>query len=366
MIPCSDPRAQYLSHKEEIRAAIDRVLEGNRYVLGEEVAAFEKEFARYIGVDHGIGVANGTDAIHLALKALGIGPGDEVITVSHTAVATVSAIRLTGATPVFADIERDFYTLDPAGLSAFITPRTKAIIAVHIYGQSADLGAIQALAKKHGLKIVEDCAQCHGATNQGRKLGSIGDIACFSFYPTKNLGAVGDGGMVVTADAALAAQVRLLREYGWASRYVSSCEGWNSRLDELQAAILRVKLRTLDQDNSARAGLAGIYATALKDSGLLLPKERAGGTHVYHLYVIRSRSRDALQKWLTDQGVNTLIHYPIPIHQQPAYTAYAQGRALPETEAASREVLSLPIYPELPPAHAQAVASAVNAFKERT
>jgi dTDP-4-amino-4,6-dideoxygalactose transaminase len=365
MIHCSDPRAQYLAHRDEIRAAMDKVLEGGRYVLGEEVSAFEAEFARYIGVTHGIGVANGTDALHLALRALGVGPGDEVITTAHTAVATVSAIRLAGATPVFADIEKDFYTLDAARVEAAISPKTKAIIAVHLYGQAADLGTLLPLAKRRGLRLIEDCAQCHGARHDGKRLGSLGDIACFSFYPTKNLGAIGDGGMVATSDADLAAKVRLLREYGWSQRYVSATEGWNSRLDELQAAVLRVKLKYLDDDNAARARIAALYSQALAGTPLTLPVARKGNTHVYHLYVIRSAARDALQKWLTEKGVGTLVHYPMPIHLQPAYLGTRGGDALPETERAAREVLSLPIYPELQAAQAEAVATAVRSFQEK-
>lgn len=362
MIPCSDPRAQYRSHKGEIHAAIDRVLEGGRYVLGEEVAAFEKEFAGYIGVDHAVGVANGTDALHLALTALGVGAGDEVITVSHTAVATAAAIRLTGAIPVFADIESDYFTLDPGRVKAAITSRTKAIIAVHIYGQSADVDALAKLAHEHGLKLIEDCAQCHGALSLERRLGSIGDIGCFSFYPTKNLGAIGDGGMVVTKDPDLARRLRLHREYGWAERYVSATEGWNSRLDEIQAAVLRVKLKTLDQDNGKRARLAAIYSEGLRGSGLVLPKVRPGSTHVYHLYVIRTENRDAMQRFLTGKGVNTLVHYPMPIHIQPAYRAFAGPGDLPETERAAREVLSFPMYPELTEQSSREVVTAVQEF----
>ncbi|MDB5049660.1 MAG: erythromycin biosynthesis sensory transduction protein eryC1 [Fibrobacteres bacterium] len=362
MIPCSDPRAQYLSHKEEIRSAMDKVLEGGRYVLGQEVAAFETEFAAYIGVRHAVGVANGTDALHLALTALGVGPGDEVITVSHTAVATAAAVRLTGAVPVFADIERDFFTLDPVRVEAAITPRTKAIIAVHLYGQSADLDALAKLARSRGLKLIEDCAQCHGARLGERRLGSIGDIGCFSFYPTKNLGAIGDGGMAVTDDPELAGRLRLHREYGWSERYVSAVDGWNSRLDEIQAAVLRIKLKSLDRDNARRAHLAGIYTEGLQASGLVLPVTRPGATHVYHLYVIRTAHRDAMQKFLTGRGVNTLIHYPMPIHMQPAYRAKASPQRLPQTETAALEVLSLPMYPELEEKSAREVIAAVKEF----
>ena len=256
MILCSNPKAQYQAHKEEIDSAIQRVLDKGWYILGDETKAFESEFAAYIGVDHGIGVGSGTEALHIALAACGIGLGDEVITVSHTAVATVAAIELAGATPVLVDIDPDYYTLNPDKLESAISPRTKAIIPVHLYGQPADLTPILEIARQHGVLLIEDCAQAHGAMYGGRRIGAWGDIACFSFYPTKNLGALGDGGMVVTNDSALAERARLLREYGWAERYVSSIPGLNSRLDEVQAAVLSVKLRFLDADNEARALLA--------------------------------------------------------------------------------------------------------------
>jgi dTDP-4-amino-4,6-dideoxygalactose transaminase len=240
MILCGNPKAQYLARRDEIDAALKRVLESGWYILGEEVKAFEEEFASYIGVSYGVGVGSGTEAIHLALVACGIGQGDEVITVSHTATATVAAIELAGATPVFVDIEPDFYTMDPAKLDAAITSRTKAIIPVHIYGQPADMDPILEVAKKHNLRLIEDCAQAHGAIYRGKRVGSLGDVGCFSFYPTKNLGAIGDGGMLVTNNIELAQKARLLREYGWTERDVSQFAGWNTRLDEVQAAILRV------------------------------------------------------------------------------------------------------------------------------
>jgi len=365
MILCSNPKAQYLAHKDAIDAAVRRVFESGLYILGQEVAAFEAEYTTYQGVGHCVAVGSGTEALHIALRALGIGRGDEVITVAHTAVATVSAIEMAGATPVFADIDPAHYTLDPSKLEGLITRATKAVIAVHLYGQPADIDAIQAVTKKHGLRLIEDCAQAHGALHKGRKVGNIGDIAAFSCYPTKNLGAIGDGGMVVTADAALAKQARLFREYGWAERYVSHISGFNSRLDEVQAAILRVKLPFLDSDNRARVAIAAGYDEGLAKTGLILPAVRPECEHAYHLYVVRSRSRDSLQAHLKENGVGALIHYPVPINLQPAYKGKIRGGdALPETERAAKEVLSLPIYPELGPEELDTVIRAVKDFRE--
>lgn len=366
MILCSNPLSQYNAHREEIDAVIHRVLDKGWYILGEETKAFESEFAEYIGVRHGIGVGSGTEALHIALSACGIGPGDEVVTVSHTAVATVAAIELTGARPVFVDIEPDFYTLDPNRLEAAITKQTKAIIPVHLYGQSADILPILDIAKKHGLRVIEDCAQAHGAMYQGRRVGSWGDLACFSFYPTKNLGALGDGGMVVTNDTKLADKARLLREYGWAERYISEIPGWNTRLDELQAAILRVKLRYLDSDNEARANLASKYDHALECLGFVTPKRRQESNHVYHLYVIRSTERDKMQAFLKTRGVGALIHYPVPVHLQPAYRdTVRRSDNLLETEKAACAVLSLPIYPELPEKDLQTVVEIAQYYGRR-
>jgi dTDP-4-amino-4,6-dideoxygalactose transaminase len=363
MILCANPKAQYLAHQTEIDEAIRRVLEQGRYILGEEVRSFEAEFASFIGVQHGIGVGSGTEALHLALAASQIGPGDEVITVSHTAVATVAAIEQTGATPVFVDIEPNFYTLDPAQLHSVLTERTRAIIPVHLYGQPADLDSIMKIARERNLLVIEDCAQAHGATYRNQRVGSWGDIACFSFYPTKNLGAVGDGGMVVTNNASLAERARLFREYGWAERYVSHLAGWNSRLDEIQAAILRVKLRFLDRDNEARRRIAKKYCERLSDFGIGLPEIRAGVTHAFHLFVIRSTRRDALQAHLKEKDIGALIHYPMPVHQQPAYRGRLKGsECLPETERAAREILSLPMYPELGDGEAEAVIREVQQF----
>jgi len=363
VILCGNPQAQYLTHQTEIDAAIRRVLDKGWYILGAEVAAFEAEFAAYIGAAQAIGVGSGTEALHLALRACGVGPGDEVITVSHTAVATVAAIELVGATPVLVDIEPDFFTLSPQRLEAAITPRTKAIMPVHLYGQPADMDSILEIAGRRNLRVIEDCAQAHGVIYKGRRVGSLGHLACFSFYPTKNLGALGDGGMVVTSQPDLGQQVRLLREYGWAERYISHTVGLNSRLDELQAAVLRVKLRHLDADNAARARLAAIYTQNLPNHNLILPPTRPDVTHVYHLYVVRSARRDELQQHLRANGIAALVHYPKPVHLQPAYHGRLPGcDHLPETERAAQEILSLPIYPELSEPEVLAVINAIRLF----
>lgn len=324
-----------------------RVMGRGWYILGEEVQAFEREFAEYLGVQHAVGVGSGTEALHVALKAIGVQAGDEVITVSHTAVATVSAIELAGGIPVFADIEEGFYTIDPQSAENLITPRTKAIVAVHLYGQPADMDGLCSIAKRHGILLVEDCAQTHGAEYKNRKVGSIGDIGCFSFYPTKNLGAIGDGGMVVTNNAEFAQRAKLMREYGWSQRYISSVVGWNSRLDEIQAAILRVKLRYLDSDNLKRQNLARVYDRELSEAPLMLPKQREDSTHAYHLYVIGAHNRNELQARLDSKGVVALVHYPYPIHLQPAYKSRLRCDNLSRTERAAQTVLSLPMYPEL-------------------
>jgi dTDP-4-amino-4,6-dideoxygalactose transaminase len=363
MILCANPRAQYTAHKEEIDAALRRVLDKGRYILGEEVQQFESEFAAWLGVAHAVGVGSGTEALHLALAACGVGAGDEVITVSHTAVATVAAIELAGARPVFVDIDPASFTLDPALLAAAITPRTRAIVPVHLYGRPADLSPILQLAHARGLRVIEDCAQAHGALDQGRRIGSWGDAGCFSFYPTKNLGALGDGGAVVANSTEIATKVRLLREYGWKDRYVSALPGWNSRLDEIHAAILRVKLHHLDADNARRRALARLYGEGLPSDRLGLPKTDKGTDHVWHLYVVRCLQRDRLQAFLRDRGVGTLVHYPVPIHQQPAYRGRVPPHSpLPATEQAAREVLSLPLYPELGEGEAASVIATVREF----
>lgn len=362
MIPSANPRLQYVAHKDEIDNAIRRVLDSGWYVLGQEVITFEKEFSKFIGSTYGIGVGSGTEALHLALSACGIGEGDEVITVSHTAVATVSAIELSGAKPVFVDIESDYFTLDPTRVEAAVTPRTKAILPVHLYGQPVDMDPVLEIAKSHGLRVIEDCAQAHGSVYKGKKAGSLGDMGCFSFYPTKNLGAIGDAGMVVTDDPALEERARLLREYGWAERYVSQVSGWNSRLDEIQAAILRVKLNYLDSDNEKRRSIAKRYSEGLKDTCAKLPERRSGCGHVYHLYVIRTDKRDEMSSFLRNRGIGTLVHYPVPVHMQAAYNGLSCGD-LTETEKIAGEILSLPIYPELSEDDVDAVIDGIKKFE---
>ncbi len=368
MIPVANPHAQYLSHQAEIDHAIAAAIGGNRYILGPQTQAFETEFAAYLGVPYGLGVGSGTEALHLAIRACRISAGDEVITVAHTAVATVAAIDMAGATPIVIDIDPITYAIDPKLIEAAITPRTKAIVPVHLYGGAADLDPILGLARRYGLKVIEDCAQAHGAQYHGRRIGSWGDVACFSFYPTKNLGAIGDGGFIATHDAALYEQLKLLRTYGWRERYVSEIAGWNSRLDELQAAILRVKLRHLDMDNALRRQRASMYNESLFDfDGLTLPYEVPDTEHVYHLYVIRHPQRDALMQFLREHGIGTAIHFPVPIHLQPAYRGrLGEAGSLPHTERAAQTILSLPMYPELSEAEAQTVAGAIRDFVHRS
>lgn len=349
----ADPKAGYLAHKEEINNAVRAVFESGWYILGKEVTAFEGEFAHYIGVKFGIGVANGTDALQLAIRACGIGCGDAVITVSHTAVATVAAIDLSGAQPVLVDVNPITYTMDIERLEDTIknysAGRIKAIIPVHLYGHPADMSAIMDIAHRYDLYVIEDCAQAHGALFRQRKVGSYGHLGAFSFYPTKNLGALGDGGGVVTNDHGLADKVRLLRQYGWKERYLSDTYGMNSRLDELQAAILRVKLRYLEKGNARRRNIARIYNEALLKTGLILPREAGEVSHVYHQYVVRSDQRDSLQSHLQASFVGTAIHYPMPVHLQRGYrdrVVIGIG-GLQQTEAICHQILSLPIYPEL-------------------
>jgi len=350
----------------EIQAATLRVLARGWFVLGPEVERFEADFARYHGVAHAIGVANGTDAIELALRAAGIGPGDEVITVAHTAVPTVCAIERAGATPVLVDVDPVSYTMSPDAAAAAVTPRTKALLPVHIYGHPAKLSELTALAEQHGLLLLEDCAQAHGARYDGRRVGTFGAMAAFSFYPTKNLGGYGDGGAVITDDAGLAARLRRLRNYGQRDRYHSVERGVNSRLDDLQAAILGVKLPHLDAWNNQRRELAARYDERLAAhfGELERPRLRASShalEHVYHLYIVRSRERDGLRARLEAAGVKSQIHYPIPIHLQQAYhdLGYRSG-SLPTTERLAREILSLPLYPGLTAADVDLVCDAVR------
>ncbi len=347
-VPAVDLAGQYHVISEEIDAAVKRVLAGGLYILGEETRTFEVEFAAYVGTEYGVGVASGTNALTLALQAVGVQSGDEVITVGHTAVATVVAVEQAGARPVLVDIAPMTFTIDPARLESSISPRTRAILPVHLYGHPSDMEPILAIARQHGLAVIEDCAQAHGAYYRGRPVGGWGDAAAFSFYPTKNLGAVGDGGVVVANQADVAERLRLLRQYGWASRYISQVKGSNSRLDELQAAILRVKLRYLAGWNEQRRELAAHYTTLLKDTDLVLPRAVGDVTHVYHQYVIRVKERDALLAYLRERGIGAQVHYPVPVHLQPAYADLGLlPGSLPETERAAAEILSLPLYPEM-------------------
>ena len=353
----ANPKASYLSYKDEIEFAIKKVLESGNYILGEEVRSFEEEFASYIGVRYGIGVASGTDAIEICLRGFGIGQGYLVFTVSHTAVATVAAIERAGATPVLVDIDPKTYTMDPNSLEEAINyykrdskfGKLGAVIPVHLYGHPAEMDDIIYIAKKNGLLVIEDCAQAHGAEYKGKKVGSFGDASAFSFYPTKNLGAFGDGGMILCNDLKLAEKIRALREYGWEERYISSFSGQNSRLDEIQAAILRVKLKGLDKDNSIRKRIAKLYREKLEMLPIDLPSEKDYVKHVYHLYVIGVDGRDSLKDYLKENGILTSIHYPLPVHLQPAY----KGRVLispdglRETERIYKRILSLPMYPQL-------------------
>lgn len=363
MIPFNDLKPLNQSLGRELEEAALRVLESGWYVLGPELEAFEAGFAAFHGVAHAVGVANGTDAIELALRALGIGPGDEVITVSHTAVATVCAVERAGATPVLVDVDEATFTMDPAAASAAVTPRTRAIVPVHLYGQPADLGPLVDLASRHGLALVEDCAQAHGARLDGRRVGTFGHLAAFSFYPTKNLGALGDAGAVITSDAHLAEKLRRLRHYGQTVRYRHEERGGNSRLDEMQAALLRVKLARLDEHNAERRRLAGRYQAEL--AGVVLPAVRPGAEHAFHLYVVRHARRDALMAALAEKGIGTLIHYPVPVHRQTAYAdlGYAPG-ALPVTERIAGEILSLPLYVGLTQENVDTIVEAVNGCAE--
>lgn len=369
----SDPKANYLAHKREIDEAIRQTLDSGRYILGGQVSEFEREFAAYLGAKRCVGVANGTDALHLALRAVGVGAGDVVITVAHTAVATVAAVEMAGASPLLVDIDPATFTISPEAVEDAIRNyrdrphinRIRAILPVHLYGRPADMRAICDIARRYDLKVVEDCAQAHGATIHrmgGFKVGVFGDAAAFSFYPTKNLGALGDGGAVVTNDAEVAERVGLLREYGWRERYVSDVAGFNSRLDELQAAILRVKLKYLDEENVRRREIARIYDDRLAPTSLRLPERPVGVESVYHQYVARCDERDGLREHLREQGVGTLVHYPVPVHLQPAYRnrVPVHRGALPATEQAARQVLSLPMHAQLSDAQVERVCEAIN------
>ncbi|MGC9325559.1 MAG: DegT/DnrJ/EryC1/StrS family aminotransferase [Desulfomonilia bacterium] len=365
LIPVSSPFDQYAAHRDEIRSAVLRVLESGRYVLGEEVRRFETEFAEFNECSHCVGVANGTEAVALALMACGIIPGDEVITVSHTAVATVAAIELARAVPVFVDIDPTTRCIDHRLIRERVTEKTRAVIPVHIYGQPAPMKEICEIAREHKLYVIEDCAQACGAEILGRRVGSIGDAAAFSFYPTKNLGAIGDGGAVITNSTEIAERVQWLREYGWKERCVSKIPGINSRLDEIQAAILRVKLPFLAQDNERRRQIAAVYTTALQGKIITPPRYVEASTHAMHLYVVECRERLLLQKYLRERGIATAFHYPVPVHLQETYKGRIRGSdALPETESLYTKILTLPLYPELSEHDIERIRRALTQWRE--
>jgi dTDP-4-amino-4,6-dideoxygalactose transaminase len=366
LVQQADPRAGYRAHRTEIDAAIAGVLDGGRYVLGERVASFERAFAAYLGVAHAVGVANGTDALALALRALGVGPGDRVAVVSHTAAATLAGIAMTGASPVFVDIDPVRFTMDPASLEAVLRAgAVAAVVVVHLYGQPADLDAIVGLARRHGARLVEDCAQAHGATWHGRRVGSFGDASAFSFYPTKNLGAFGDGGLVATADADIASRLVAMRQYGWDADRISRGPGVNSRLDELHAAVLSVRLAHLDADNACRVAIADRYDALLAGAagpgtGLVLPARFDGAAPVFHQYVLRVAHRAAVRDRLARVGIGTAIHYEVPVHRMPVYAAAEIGPGgLPRTERVVDEILSLPMFPQLSADAVERVATAL-------
>ena len=369
-IPLVDLKAQYLSIKDEMDAAIQRVVDSTSFILGPDVRAFEEEFARFCGVQHAVGVDSGTAALHLAFLVCDIGPGDEVITTPHTFVATIGMLGRVGARPVFVDIDPRTYNMDPAKIEAAITEWTKAIMPVHLYGQPAEMEPVLEIADRHGLKVIEDAAQAHGAEYKGQRVGSMGHVAIFSFYPGKNLGAYGDAGSVVTDDGEIAEKVRLLRNHGRRDKYEHLLQGFNYRIDTLQAAILRAKLAHLEEWNEARRRCAAAYREFLSDLDLVLPYEPEHVRAVYHLFVIRLagsllQERGALRGHLKARDISTGVHYPIPLHLQPAYRhlGYKKGD-FPITEACARQVLSLPIYPELTRAQMEEVAQAIKEFLE--
>lgn len=360
VVPFLDLAAPYEELRAEIDGAVGRVLGSGWYLLGTELRLFEEEFARYCGARYCVGVANGLDALRLALLARGIGPGDEVLVPSHTFIATWLAVSQTGATPVPVEPNAETFTLDADRLDAALTERTRAVIPVHLYGQPADMDAVQELARLHDLFVLEDAAQAHGARFQGRRAGALGDAAAWSFYPGKNLGAMGDGGAVTTDDHALAERVRMLRNYGSSVRYHNELQGYNSRLDDLQAAVLRVKLAHLDEWNARRAAAAGRYRVGLAESRLDLPLVAAYAEPVWHLFVVRSTERDVLQRALRADGIETLIHYPVPPHRQPAYRSLGLSvDACPIANRLASEVLSLPIGPHLDEESQQRVIAAL-------
>ncbi|UCC98544.1 MAG: DegT/DnrJ/EryC1/StrS family aminotransferase [Phycisphaerales bacterium] len=364
MIDLAGLKEQYNEISQEVRQAVHKVLTSGWYVLGEELERFEQEFSSYIGARYGVGVNSGSDALLLALKVLGIGPGDEVLTVSHTFISTVDSIIRNGARPVFVDIDPDTFCIDPAEIENRITEKTKAILPVHLYGHPADMTQIGAIARKHNLFIIEDACQAHGAECDERRVGAIGHVGCFSFYPVKNLGAYGDGGIVVTNDGTLAEKLIRSRNYGQPEKNVHTFIGINSRLDEIQAAALRVKLKFLDRWNMRRRQIAEQYDVHLSHTGIITPIEKKYARHVYHQYVIKCRQRDALQNFLFQREIDTQIHYPVPVHKQRAYQDLGFDTYLPVTERVCGEILSLPVHPWLSEQEVLKVANAVQAYRD--
>lgn len=354
-----DLNKEFLEIGQEINDAISRVLKSGSFILGDELMEFESEFSHYLNAKYAVGVNSGSDALYLGLKALGIGAGDEVITVSHTFVSTVDAIERNGARPVFVDVDPRTYCMDTAQVGEKVTRRTKAIIPVHIYGHAADMGPLIELSEDHGLSIIEDACQAHGGEYKGKKLGSIGNIGAFSFYPTKNLGAYGDCGMITTNDPAIAEKLRMIRNYGQVKKYYHDFVGVNSRLDELQAAILRVKLKYLDMWNERRRALAKTYGRLLSGTDTLLPIEESYAKHVYYTYVVQHKNRDEVQRRLRENGIQTLVHYPVPVHLQKAYVGYSKAN-LPCTEKICDKILSLPMNPWLRVEDLEKVASVLS------
>jgi dTDP-4-amino-4,6-dideoxygalactose transaminase len=365
-----DPGAAYRAHKEAIDAAIARVLDSGHFLLGREVAAFETEFAGWLGASHAVGCASGTDALVLLLRGLGVGPGSAVATVSHTSIATVAAIEMAGAVPLLLDVEPDHFTMDPHELAAALAhppaglPPIRAVVVVHLYGQPADMATLMPLCARAGVALIEDCSQAHGARHVGCLVGTLTEGAAFSFYPTKNLAAVGDAGLVTARDHALAERIAALRQYGWDEQRISRESGINARMDEMQAAILRVKLPALDEANQRRQAIAAAYDVTLAQSSIQRPARRLAATHVFHQYVVRTRARDALRAYLRERGVETAVHYALPVHRQPAYAhriAFGPARCR-TTDAIVPEILSLPMFPEMSDAELEHVLGALRAF----
>jgi dTDP-4-amino-4,6-dideoxygalactose transaminase len=365
-IPFLDLSRQYLAMKNEIGAAMARVFARAWFILGEEGEAFEREFADYLGAKHGVGIGSGTEALHLALLACGVEPGDEVVTVPNTAVPTISAISFANAVPKLVDINPTTFTMDVHQVEAAITPRTKVIMPVHLYGQTADMAPLLEIAQRYNLRVIEDACQAHGAMYGSHRAGTLADAGCFSFYPSKNLGAYGDGGFVCTNNSEIDARLRLLRNYGQIKRYYHATKGFNSRLDELQAAMLRAKLVHLEQWNESRRVLAKKFDALLQGLPITLPREAAWGKHVFHLYVIRTPQRDQLCSFLAERGIQTIIHYPVPVHLQEAYRDLTiHAGALPEAEKAAQEIVSLPFYPEMRDEEIEWLVTAIRKFYQK-